>query len=151
MTESVRGLLEQAVAGEAQALRTLLKRFGPQARLAIRGKIDRKWRPVLDEDDVMQVVYLEAFLHIDQLEAHDGRSFTGWLTRIAENALRDAIREQGLDTVIGIDGGIGNATIADAAAAGVDSFVAGSAVFGADDPAQAVDRLRELAREARQG
>lgn len=65
-------------------------------------------------------------------------------------ALRDAIREQGLDTVIGIDGGIGNATIAEAAAAGVDSFVAGSAVFGADDPAQAVDRLRELAREARQ-
>ena len=92
MTESVRGLLEQAVAGEAQALRTLLKRFGPQARLAIRGKIDRKWRPVLDEDDVMQVAYMEAFLHIDQLEAHDGRSFTGWLTRIAENALRDAIR-----------------------------------------------------------
>ena len=64
-------------------------------------------------------------------------------------ALRDAITEQGLDTIIGIDGGIGNATIAQAAEAGVDAFVAGSAVFGADNPAEAVDRLRELAREAR--
>lgn len=63
--------------------------------------------------------------------------------------LRDAITEQGLDTIIGIDGGIGNATIAQAAEAGVDAFVAGSAVFGADNPAEAVDRLRELAREAK--
>ncbi|QYH19695.1 ribulose-phosphate 3-epimerase [Corynebacterium aquatimens] len=62
--------------------------------------------------------------------------------------LRDAIREQGLDTIIGIDGGIANATIAQAAEAGVDAFVAGSAVFGADDPAAAVERLRQLAQEA---
>ena len=65
-------------------------------------------------------------------------------------ALRDRIAQAGLDTVVGIDGGIANATIAQAASAGVDAFVAGSAVFGADDPAQAVDRLRELSSEARQ-
>ena len=63
--------------------------------------------------------------------------------------LRDAIAQQGLDTIIGIDGGISGETIAQAAAAGVDAFVAGSAVFGADNPAEAVERLRELAREAR--
>ena len=65
--------------------------------------------------------------------------------------LRDHIAAEGLDTIIGIDGGIGNATIAQAAEAGVDAFVAGSAVFGADDPAQAVERLRELAQEATSG
>ena len=62
--------------------------------------------------------------------------------------LRDHIQAAGLSTVIGIDGGIANATIAQAAEAGVDAFVAGSAVFGADDPAQAVDRLRRMAQEA---
>jgi RNA polymerase sigma factor (sigma-70 family) len=40
----------------------------------------------------MQVAYIEAFLHIDQLVARDNASFVAWLTRIAENGLRDAIR-----------------------------------------------------------
>ncbi|EEI16629.1 ribulose-phosphate 3-epimerase [Corynebacterium lipophiloflavum] len=63
--------------------------------------------------------------------------------------LRSRIAEDGLSTIIAIDGGIAAATIAQAAAAGVESFVAGSAVFGADDPAAAVDELRRLARAAR--
>ncbi|WP_342319798.1 ribulose-phosphate 3-epimerase [Corynebacterium mayonis] len=62
--------------------------------------------------------------------------------------LRDHIAERGLNTIIGIDGGIGNETIAQAAEAGVDAFVAGSAVFGADNPAEAVDKLRRLAAAA---
>ena len=41
----------------------------------------------------MQVTYLEAFLHIDQLLARNAASFVAWLRRIAENVLRDAIRE----------------------------------------------------------
>jgi ribulose-phosphate 3-epimerase len=45
-----------------------------------------------------------------------------------------------------IDGGISADTIEQAAEAGVDVFVAGSAVFDADDPGKAVDTLRELAR-----
>jgi ribulose-phosphate 3-epimerase len=45
-----------------------------------------------------------------------------------------------------IDGGISADTIEQAAEAGVDVFVAGSAVFYADDPGKAVDTLRELAR-----
>jgi ribulose-phosphate 3-epimerase len=47
---------------------------------------------------------------------------------------------------IEIDGGIGTDTITEAAEAGVDVFVAGSAVYGADDPAAAVEHLRRLAR-----
>jgi RNA polymerase sigma-70 factor, ECF subfamily len=85
-------LLELAVAGDAEALRSLLKRFGPQVRDTLRGRIDRRLRSLLDEDDVMQITYLEAFLHIDQLTARDPTSFVAWLNRIAQNALRDAIR-----------------------------------------------------------
>ena len=44
-----------------------------------------------------------------------------------------------------VDGGIGEDTIAAAAEAGADTFVAGSAVFGAVDPDAAVRTLRSLA------
>jgi RNA polymerase sigma-70 factor (ECF subfamily) len=85
-------LLQRAVEGDAPALRALLEHFGGEVRRRISGRIEKRWRASLDEDDVMQVTYLEAFLHIDQLTARDAASFLAWLTRIAENVLRDAIR-----------------------------------------------------------
>ena len=47
-----------------------------------------------------------------------------------------------------IDGGINTDTIEAAAEAGVDCFVAGSAVYGAADPARAVRALRAQVRDA---
>ncbi|MBN9196718.1 MAG: ribulose-phosphate 3-epimerase, partial [Microbacterium sp.] len=47
-----------------------------------------------------------------------------------------------------VDGGIGESTIAIAAEAGADTFVAGSAVFGASDPDAAIASLRDIARGA---
>jgi ribulose-phosphate 3-epimerase len=47
-----------------------------------------------------------------------------------------------------IDGGVSAETIERCAAAGVDSFVAGSSVFAADDPDAMVAKLRELATAA---
>ena len=44
-----------------------------------------------------------------------------------------------------VDGGISEETIEIAAAAGADTFVAGSAVFKSQDPAQMVAKVRELA------
>jgi ribulose-phosphate 3-epimerase len=44
-----------------------------------------------------------------------------------------------------VDGGISEETIEIAAAAGADTFVAGSAVFGSQDPALMVAKLRDLA------
>ncbi|TRZ55456.1 MAG: ribulose-phosphate 3-epimerase, partial [Streptomycetaceae bacterium] len=44
-----------------------------------------------------------------------------------------------------VDGGISMDTIAEAAEAGADTFVAGSAVFNADDPAAMVLSLRNCA------
>ncbi len=52
------------------------------------------------------------------------------------------------DLRIEIDGGIKPATIAAARAAGVDWFVAGSAVFKADDYAAAIKALRDAAPTA---
>jgi ribulose-phosphate 3-epimerase len=54
-----------------------------------------------------------------------------------------------LDLRIEVDGGISATTIEAAAEAGADTFVAGSAVYGASDPAAAVDALRQRAERAR--
>ncbi len=53
-----------------------------------------------------------------------------------------------LTILVEIDGGINAETIEAAAEAGVDCFVAGSAVYGADDPAAAVRALRRQALAA---
>ncbi|MBI3227481.1 MAG: ribulose-phosphate 3-epimerase [Mycolicibacterium cosmeticum] len=53
-----------------------------------------------------------------------------------------------LRIVVEIDGGINADTIEQAAEAGVDCFVAGSAVYSAEDPADAVRRLRAQAASA---
>jgi ribulose-phosphate 3-epimerase len=53
-----------------------------------------------------------------------------------------------LDIRVEVDGGINADTIIAAAEAGADTFVAGSAVYGAADPAEAVRALRERARVA---
>lgn len=92
MSEDHLNSLQRAVEGDVNALRELLERYGAEVRGRIRGQIDKRWQAMLDEDDVMQVTYLEAFLHIDQLTARDIPSFVSWLTRIAENSIRDAVR-----------------------------------------------------------
>jgi ribulose-phosphate 3-epimerase len=61
---------------------------------------------------------------------------------------RELIGRSGGDVWLQVDGGIDERTIEQAAAAGADVFVAGSAVYGADDPAAAVTRLRAAAERA---
>ena len=58
---------------------------------------------------------------------------------------RAAVRASGLDVWLQVDGGVSVETIARCAEAGADVFVAGSAVYGAEDAAAAVDHLRALA------
>jgi ribulose-phosphate 3-epimerase len=57
--------------------------------------------------------------------------------------LRRMIEERNLETRIEIDGGIDLQNIASVVAAGAEIIVAGSAIFGTDDPATAVQGLRE--------
>ena len=61
---------------------------------------------------------------------------------------REAIARAGLDVWLQVDGGVSEDTIERCAAAGADVFVAGSAVYGADDAAGQIKKLRELAAAA---
>jgi len=57
--------------------------------------------------------------------------------------LRKMIDERGLSTRIEIDGGINAENIAEVTGAGAEIIVAGSAIFGASDPAIALREMRE--------
>ena len=56
-----------------------------------------------------------------------------------------------LSLFVEVDGGVNGDTIEQAAEAGADVFVAGSAVYGADDPAKAIAALRARAAAAMTG
>lgn len=58
---------------------------------------------------------------------------------------RALLKKHGGDIWLQVDGGVSAQTIERAAEAGADVFVAGSAVFGASDPAAMVDELRAAA------
>jgi ribulose-phosphate 3-epimerase len=61
---------------------------------------------------------------------------------------RELLDKHGLELWIEIDGGVSADTIERCADAGADVFVAGSAVYAADDPNAMVDQLRGLAEQA---
>ncbi|BDR54634.1 ribulose-phosphate 3-epimerase [Bombiscardovia apis] len=62
--------------------------------------------------------------------------------------LRDQITARGLNTRIQVDGGVSAQTAHIVAEAGADVLVAGSAVYGADNPNQAIDDIRQAAQAA---
>jgi RNA polymerase sigma-70 factor (ECF subfamily) len=86
-------LLDQAGAGDRAAMAELLRRHGPVVRSRLAARISSVWQASLDADDVMQVTYLEAFLRITSFQPRSEASFVAWLSQIAENNLRDAIKE----------------------------------------------------------
>ena len=58
---------------------------------------------------------------------------------------RELMDKHGVETWLQVDGGVSLETIGRCAEAGADVFVAGSAVFGADDPDAMVAALRDAA------
>ena len=58
---------------------------------------------------------------------------------------RQLVSEAGLELWLQVDGGVSRETIGRCAEAGADVFVAGSAVYSADDPDAMVEELRGLA------
>lgn len=92
--------------------------------------------------------HLETLRHYDTLlvmSVEPGFGGQSFMPEVLEKvrAVRRMVDTGHLRLLVEIDGGINADTIEAAAEAGVDCFVAGSAVYGADDPARAVRALRE--------
>jgi ribulose-phosphate 3-epimerase len=91
--------------------------------------------------------------HIDLLlvmTVHPGFGGQPFMTNVVPKvaAARRAIIAGGYDVVIEVDGGIDPETVGEVARAGAEVFVAGSAIFGHDDPVSAAAELRRVAEEA---
>lgn len=91
MSAAEQCLIDRAVTGDRDALGELLEQHGPTVESKLH--IGTRWRGLLDAGDVMQVTYVEVFLRIASFDPARASSFAAWLRQIAENNLRDAVRE----------------------------------------------------------
>ena len=85
-------LLRRSIEGDSDALGTLLEHVARGFRQRLRTRIPRRFQSALDEYDVMQVTYMEAFRHIQAFRGRDMPTFERWLYRIAYHNLQDALR-----------------------------------------------------------
>lgn len=125
-------------AADPVALARRLRDVGSRAGVAVKpGTPVDSLFDVLDEFDQILVMTVEP--------GFGGQSFMPE-TMPKLRSLAEEARRRGSSVWLQVDGGISDSTIEYAAAAGADTFVAGSAVYGADDIEAAVTRLRDLAR-----
>ena len=118
-----------------------IRAAGARAAVAVRPTTDiAPYLDLLDELDMLLVMTVEP--------GFGGQRYLGAMAAKIATA-REAIDASGRDVWLQVDGGISRETIAHAARAGADTFVAGSAVYGADDPDAEVAALRELAESVR--
>ncbi|MFV0374308.1 ribulose-phosphate 3-epimerase [Microbacterium sp.] len=124
-------------AAEPVALARRLRQIGSRAGVAVKPATHvESLYDVLDEFDQILVMTVEP--------GFGGQSFMAdQMPKLAR--LRDEARRRGSQVWLQVDGGVSASTIAQAAESGADTFVAGSAVFGADDPSQAIAALRATA------
>ena len=126
--------------GHTAELIDSMRRLGMKAGLAVNPEtpIDI-CEPWLDRIDVLLVMSVHP--------GFGGQHFMGVaIPKIARAA--DIKRREGLDLAIEVDGGIDPETVKLVAAAGADTFVAGSAIFSEPDPVAAARAIRRAAEEA---
>lgn len=127
-------------AADPVALARRLRDIGTRAGVAV--------KPATPVDSLYDV--LDEFDQILVMTVEPGFGGQGFMpeTMPKLRALADEARRRGSQVWLQVDGGISDRTIEIAASAGADTFVAGSAVYGADDVEAAISRLRDLARAA---
>jgi ribulose-phosphate 3-epimerase len=105
-------------------------------------------RPATTVDSVASLLpEIDMLLLMTVEPGFGGQSFLdGMLPKIRR--ARELVRDGEFRVAVQVDGGIDDDTIGRCAEAGADVFVAGSSVYGADDPEQAARRLRERAVRA---
>ncbi|NIZ89921.1 ribulose-phosphate 3-epimerase [Kineococcus rubinsiae] len=117
-----------------------LRRHGARAGMALKPATPvEAFTDLLPELDMLLVMTVEP--------GFGGQSFLD-VTLPKIRRAREAISAAGLEVWLQVDGGVSTQTVERAAEAGADVFVAGSAVYGAEDAAAAITELRELARAA---
>ena len=121
-------------ADDPVALARRLREIGSRAGVAVKPATPvESLYDVLDEFDQILVMTVEP--------GFGGQSFMPE-TMPKLRALAEEARRRGSQIWLQVDGGISDRTIEIAAAAGADTFVAGSAIFNAPDYADVIARMR---------
>lgn len=114
-----------------------LRQIGARAGIALKPGTDvQPYLELLPEFDQVLVMTVEP--------GFGGQSFMADMMPKLR-AVRSAVNAAELDVWLQVDGGVNADTIQVAAENGADTFVAGSSVFAAADPAEQIDMLRERA------
>ncbi len=131
----------EAIVGDPGRLAHRLRDAGSKAGLSLKpGTPLDDWVEVLRAYDTLLIMTVEP--------GFGGQSFQPEMLAKIRQA-RSLVDTGHLRVVVEVDGGIAEDTVALAAEAGADCFVAGSAIYGADDPGRAVEALRRSAAAAR--
>jgi ribulose-phosphate 3-epimerase len=127
-------------AGDVVQTARSIRAAGARAGLAVKPATDvETYFDVLGEFDMLLVMTVEP--------GFGGQEFLReMMPKVAQ--ARRFLRDSGSALWIQVDGGVDADTIEECARAGADVFVAGSAVYGAADPAAAVEVLRAHATVA---
>jgi len=91
--EKTQHLVALAKEGDQTALNQLCCVYGERVRRIIRFRLDRKLRSKLDSVDVVQDVLLLAMEGLNNFTYRSEGDFLRWLSRIAENKIRDIFDE----------------------------------------------------------
>jgi len=130
-------------ARDPRAVARSLRAAGVRASVAIKpGTPVERALELLDDVDMVLIMTVEP--------GFGGQAFMADQVPKFE-ALRAAIDATGADVWLQVDGGISRDTIATVALAGGDTFVAGSAIYGAQDRNAEVRALREIAAGVARG
>jgi len=87
--DKTRQLIALAQDGEVSALEQLCHVYGERVRRIVRLRLPRELRPKLDSVDLVQDVLLGALGGLADFTYRDEGDFLRWLSRIAENEVRD--------------------------------------------------------------
>lgn len=124
-------------ATDAVALARRLREIGARAGIALKpGTPVEPYLELLPEFDQVLVMTVEP-----------GFGGQGFIESVMPKlgALSDVVKRLGLDVWLQVDGGVDERTIAIAAEAGADTFVAGSSVYNTGDPTENIAALRAAA------
>jgi RNA polymerase sigma-70 factor (ECF subfamily) len=87
--------LRAAQAGDRAAAEQLFARYRDRLLEVVSLLRAKRRRDLLeDEEDIVQESLLAAFLNLEEFEPRSEGAFLHWLTRIAENKLRDALQRR---------------------------------------------------------
>jgi len=129
----------EATRAPVRTLRTI-RAAGARAGLAVNpGTAVEPYADLLPEMDMLLLMTVEP--------GFGGQHFLDIVLPKLRRA-RSLVAKLGAEIWLQVDGGVHEETIERCAEAGADVFVAGSAVYGSDDPARAVQALRAQAERA---